>query len=207
MEPNHVLRAAFQTNGRWDLKLVTGKLLACRNRFGGVYCFSTDTNLFGQPGGSIVPFMKLDAVWGQYDITDGSVCWFIVTDDSEESGVEARRLLTSAMINGVNGCGGKGGWFRPIKWFSCTPWCNRHDVAYFNGGGEDDRHLADWQLRSDLMHLADQLGTGRLKRIYYRTQAIVYYVGVRLAGWKYFNYDTPQPTGFFSRLWLIVRGK
>lgn len=205
-EPTFVLHAAFKLNGSWTFKKVSGQLLAGHSRFGAYYAFSTDTDLFGQPGGSIVPFMKLNAVWGQYDVHDQSVCWFIIADDTEAGTDKAYSDLFDATLHGVNGCGGKGGWFRPVHWFGCTPWCNRHDVAYFNGGTETDRHIADWRLRSDLMHLADQLGTSRLKRIYYRTQAIIYYVAVRLAGWEFFSYDTPMPTNPFARLWRILRG-
>lgn len=208
MDPVYSLRAAFQVNGQWHLVMVSGRLFGpwTEKRSGGNYGFSTDTDLFGGPGGSMVPLMKLNQVWGQYNVSDQSICWFIVTPETDADATEARRLLTSAMVNGINGCGGKGGWCRPIKWFSCTPWCNRHDVAYFNGGSETDRHAADQQLRSDLMHLADQVGTNWLKRGYYRVQAQIYYAAVRLAGWEFFSYDTPMPTNPFARLWHILRG-
>lgn len=103
-----------------------------------------------------------------------------------ESMTPAQRALVT------NGCGGKGGFGRPIHWFSLEGDCDCHDVAYSLGGTEADRLRADNGLRDAI--LARQAGAPWWKRIYYRVQARLYYDAVRRLGGKFFAYSKAPQT-------------
>lgn len=84
-----------------------------------------------------------------------------------------------------NGCGGKGGWVRPPALRSRV-FCDRHDVAYFAGGTEDDRRVADRRLYERIKQDASERPWWQQPT--FRMQAWLYYRAVRLFGRRYFHY-------------------
>lgn len=84
-----------------------------------------------------------------------------------------------------NGCGGKGGFIKPPD-FIFHASCNQHDFYYWRGGNEKDRELADRQFYEAMS--IDILNAKWYLRPYYRFWAYTYYIAVRIAGGKFFNY-------------------
>ena len=84
-----------------------------------------------------------------------------------------------------NGCGGKGGFIKPPD-FIFHASCNQHDFYYWRGGDEKDRELADIQFYEAMS--IDILNAKWYLKPYYRFWAYTYYIAVRIAGGKFFNY-------------------
>ncbi len=90
-----------------------------------------------------------------------------------------------------NGCG-PNGWRKLPQWHSFQT-CVRHDIAYFEGGTEADRKIADVAL---LHGMRDDANTRPVwQRPFYYTMAQVYYTAVRYKGAQYFHYGTKRPFG------------
>ncbi len=88
-----------------------------------------------------------------------------------------------------NGCGAKGGWFRPPQWHSEAT-CDAHDVAYDIGGTEQDRRRADRELLNGMKR--DASTRPWWQRPWYALQAWTYYRAVRWCGRPHFRYrSTP----------------
>jgi len=88
----------------------------------------------------------------------------------------------------MNGCGGDGSWIRlPYgKFFEAS--CNKHDISYGIGGDEARRFECDGKFL--IMTLKDTFRIkGWFKRVYYQCWAVIYFLGVRVGGKKYFNYN------------------
>jgi hypothetical protein len=96
-----------------------------------------------------------------------------------------------------NGCGGKGGWFKPIHWWNISEDCDAHDFAYFCGGTNKDRKIADKLLRKAI--LSRCANAPLYKRWYYKIQAWLYYEAVRAFGAKYFT-KRAQPLSLYSAI-------
>ncbi len=77
-------------------------------------------------------------------------------------------------------------WFKPPHAIFFEASCNIHDQNYENWVNEKDRKKADkWlfkYMKRDIKRLA------WYKQPRYYIWCILYYVAVRLFGWKYFNY-------------------
>lgn len=86
-----------------------------------------------------------------------------------------------------NGCGGKGGSFRPLHWFDLQPICNRHDYLYSVGTSWDDRLEADNYLLTAILGLGAHMRWYNPKKWYYNFQAHVYYNAVRMFGAEFFG--------------------
>jgi len=99
-----------------------------------------------------------------------------------------------------NGCGGKGGWFRPIQWWDISKDCDAHDYAYYCGGTSRDRKNADLDLRDAILRRCDSAPF--YKRWYYKAQARLYYRAVRLFGGKYF-FRRPTPLTLTQAIGLV----
>ena len=96
-------------------------------------------------------------------------------------------LTNEQRANVQNGCGGKSGWVRPIKWYDLTAVCNFHDYLYSVGINQDDRLKADQFLRDAILALGSDLNRWGPKYWYYWTQSHIYYYAVRLCGNKFFG--------------------
>lgn len=125
-------------------------------------------------------------------------------------------MLTPEMKKEIcNGCGGKGGLVRPPHGVFFVTSCNHHDYGYWKGGSEVDRKRADIRLKERMMEDCDSLllydkksdaglpwykrlfNLGRAKATAYSKWAVyrpwceLYYLGVKIAGRKFFRY-APQ---------------
>ncbi len=87
----------------------------------------------------------------------------------------------------MNGCGADKGWLRPPHGIFFKASCNKHDKGYEIGGSDETRLHCDimflkymiidtWKIDSDIT------------RGYYQLWAMIYFLGVRFKGHKYFNY-------------------
>ncbi len=95
--------------------------------------------------------------------------------------------MKSSTGNLPNGCGGKGGWVNPPEWIFHED-CNKHDMAYEEGGTEQDRLFADKLFLADMLHSVSLVKWYR--RPFLKSQAHIYYNAVRLFGAKHFKYRT-----------------
>lgn len=90
-----------------------------------------------------------------------------------------------------NGCGGKGGFFKPPKYIFEHN-CIDHDVRYWIGGVEKSREKADKIYYQDMLisikHHRDNGIFGGFKHWWLRGVAWRYFKAVRFFGAKYFNY-------------------
>lgn len=86
----------------------------------------------------------------------------------------------------MNGCGGEGSWIRPPYRIFFEASCNKHDKSYEEGGNAARRLECDTKFFA--MMMKDTWKKKGIKRLYYQCWAIIYYLGVRLGGKKYFNY-------------------
>ena len=84
-----------------------------------------------------------------------------------------------------NGCGGKGGWINPPE-FLFHASCNQHDFYYWRGGNKHDRGTAD---KLFYKFMREDCNTQAWYKIpLAHAVALTYFVAVRIAGKKYFNY-------------------
>ncbi|MFA5669912.1 MAG: hypothetical protein WCX83_00205 [Candidatus Cloacimonas sp.] len=90
-----------------------------------------------------------------------------------------------------NGCGGKGVFIKPPD-FIFKASCNQHDFYYWLGKDENDRKKADKEfyrfMRIDISEVE------LIKKPYYHTWALAYYLSVRAFGRKFFNYSDKYKT-------------
>jgi len=103
-------------------------------------------------------------------------------------------LFTQYQIEQLsNGCGSKNktfGWIKPPYkiFFDCS--CDYHDVNYWIGVTKKDRKKADKgffkYMRKDCKSAFKWYNP---KRYYYLLWARIYYIGVRIGGYKSFNYE------------------
>lgn len=84
----------------------------------------------------------------------------------------------------TNGCGGKGGWFRPPP-YVFTLDCNRHDLEYWIGGTREDRKAADRRFYDRMVERIWKVAWYRWPWL--RGAAWRYHTAVRLFGDKYFH--------------------
>lgn len=84
-----------------------------------------------------------------------------------------------------NGCGGKGGVFKPPQ-YMFTASCDHHDANYWLGGAEKDRQEADEQFYEAMKF--DASFAPWWQRWWLYGAAWRYYSAVRFWGEKYFNY-------------------
>lgn len=109
---------------------------------------------------------------------------------------------------GLNGCGGKGGWFNPPE-LDFGGACNFHDLLYMAGGSKWDRLAAD-ALFLDLMLDAIRFDA-RARRSWLRRGALVaaahtYFLAVRLFGAKFFKFGRKLGVQDLTRQTWIKRG-
>lgn len=108
------------------------------------------------------------------------------------------RDLTPEQIKCIsNGCGGKGS-FIPVPQFIFTASCDHHDFNYWLGYREEDRKLADDQfyqaMKNDYKKMLDDKIIGRVKYLYYKAWAYIYYSAVRKYGSSFFSYRSEERT-------------
>ncbi len=82
------------------------------------------------------------------------------------------------------GCGAKDGWRKLPQWHSRTT-CDRHDLAYWVGGTEEDRARADRELLNGMIRDAETRPWWQ--QPWYRMMAWYYYAGVRNLGQRFFS--------------------
>ena len=87
----------------------------------------------------------------------------------------------------INGCGGKGGWFKPPYSAFFKSSCNKHDKGYYKGGTEIDRMNCDANFLRYMLIDCQRI-KNKFKRWYFKRWAFVYFKAVRVLGKKYFNY-------------------
>jgi hypothetical protein len=94
--------------------------------------------------------------------------------------------LSKEQLNAIcNGCGKKGGFFKPPNWFMLAS-CNHHDYGYWKGCTEADR------LKCDETFLREMKKDVKRSNIFLRpirySAAYTYYFAVRKAGKSAFYY-------------------
>lgn len=112
-----------------------------------------------------------------------------------------------------NGCGAKGGWFKPPE-YCFTASCNRHDFSYWLGGEYFKRKRADEGfLRAMLWDAVHKPGGGGGVRIWWRRYwlkgaAYRYYWAVRIGGKSAFNnHALEYPDEQWSRLERLMTAR
>lgn len=98
-----------------------------------------------------------------------------------------------------NGCGAKGGWFKPPN-YTFTASCNRHDFSYWLGGDEGGRKRADRGFLDAMLYDAKWKSVSRWgfnlrpwwRRYWFKGAAYRYYWAVRIGGKKSFNNHAPE---------------
>ena len=99
--------------------------------------------------------------------------------------------LTQSQINQFcNGCGGKGGWIKPPHRIFFKASCNHHDYGYFKGCNRQHRKRADKKLYDAMMEDCRTLPEDQ--EIMYKPWCLLYYLAVRIMGWKFFYYADRQ---------------
>jgi hypothetical protein len=86
-----------------------------------------------------------------------------------------------------NGCGPKGGIIRPPYSVFFEASCNRHDLSYHKGGSSKDRLRADKGFYHAMLRDCDRASPA-IKRAYYRSWSLAYYMAVRSFGWMFFSF-------------------
>ena len=86
-----------------------------------------------------------------------------------------------------NGCGANKSWFRPPYGIFFYSSCVKHDYGYGKGGTKKDRLYCD-TLFLYYMILDTWRIKSTFKKLYYQSWAVLYFLGVRFKGYKYFNY-------------------
>jgi hypothetical protein len=105
--------------------------------------------------------------------------------DSRPMKIRFRHLTEEEKSAICNGCGGKGGRFKPPQYlFSAS--CDWHDFNYWLGFNEKHRKLADQQFLQAM--LSDTKKASVWKRWWLKGAAWRYYWLVRLMGKKFFHY-------------------
>ena len=89
-----------------------------------------------------------------------------------------------------NGCGGKGGWVKPIHGTFFKDECNQHDFNYFLGFTEKHRKKADVQLKKAMQDKVRKLGFWNRQRL--GPWCHIYYAAIRIMGKKYFYYGNVE---------------
>lgn len=90
-----------------------------------------------------------------------------------------------------NGCGGKGGLFKPPNYlFEAS--CDHHDFNYWLGFTEEHRKLADVQFLQAM--LRDSRRAPWWKRWWLQGAAWRYYYAVRACGKRFFHYGDKERT-------------
>ena len=86
-----------------------------------------------------------------------------------------------------NGCGSKGSFIKPplAAFFKAS--CDLHDLSYILGGTEEDRIKADCGFLKAMLQDCELIESS-IKRKYYMAWAYLYFLAVRLEGWKHFDY-------------------
>ena len=88
-----------------------------------------------------------------------------------------------------NGCGPENWpeWFKSLlfNWFFEAS-CDRHDEGYRQGGDEIRRFECDWKFW--LAMRRDTLRYRGAKRFTRWLQAVLFFIAVRVYGWRRFNY-------------------
>ena len=88
-----------------------------------------------------------------------------------------------------NGCGGKGGVVKPPYAAMFKASCNHHDYGYFKGCTWWDRLICDLKLTWLLLKDSFSFDWRKPhKVVYFAAWSLIYFVGVRLGGWKFFYY-------------------
>lgn len=110
---------------------------------------------------------------------------YIVPVDRRAKPLKFKRLTQLERNILCNGCGSKGGWFKPPDYcFRAS--CNHHDFNYWLGGGDTERKWADTSfLRAMLWDSGHKPGGGQrswLKRYWLKGAAWRYYWAVRAMG-------------------------
>lgn len=95
-------------------------------------------------------------------------------------------MLYDDIDNNINGCGGKGSIIKPPLAAFFVSDCNLHDLSYGLGGTELDRIKADTGFLRAMLKDCDLLSG--IKKQYYVAWAHLYFIAVRMFGWRYFNY-------------------
>lgn len=103
------------------------------------------------------------------------------------SEITARERITLEKEGIVNGCGGKGSWFKPPYKIFFHASCNIHDLSYYIGWDEERRKECDLGFFDAMCRDAERLEYF-LKIRYYKIRCILYYKFVRKFGRKFFNY-------------------
>lgn len=86
----------------------------------------------------------------------------------------------------LNGCGGKGCWFKPPYRIFFETSCDIHDFTYWQGGDEAQRKNCDDGFLERMLKDADRCGF--LTRWFYKLWARLYHKAVRKFGGKFYNY-------------------
>jgi len=87
----------------------------------------------------------------------------------------------------TNGCGGKGSKIVPPYATMFKANCDHHDYGYYKGGNWLDRLKCDYKFGAAL--LKDSWHGWKVhKTLYFSAWSGLYLAGVRLFGWKFFNY-------------------
>jgi hypothetical protein len=112
------------------------------------------------------------------------------------NGTEPRLVNTyspKAIADISDGCSGGLSWLHRKLFgreIACTYCCDEHDVAYFEGGTQEDRRRADQRLRLCVQQ-AGQFGgwRGPLRRAWRFALSWIMYAAVRLFGGRYWGQD------------------
>lgn len=91
-----------------------------------------------------------------------------------------------------NWCWGKGSWLKPPYSIFFHTSCNKHDELYEEWWDWFDRYIADKTFL--ILCLKDAYYFGGIYAPYYMVWSYVYYLGVRIWGWRYFNYKYKNDT-------------
>lgn len=108
----------------------------------------------------------------------------VIEISRKEQPLRWRNLTLNERRAITNGCGGKGGWFKPPK-YCFTASCDHHDFNYWLGGDKTVRKESDEQFY-EAMKLDASLASW-WKRWWLYGAAWRYYTAVRLFGKKFFH--------------------
>ena len=100
--------------------------------------------------------------------------------------VKFKNLTTDEIMMYTNGCGGKGS-IIPVPDFCFEMSCNHHDWNYTLGGNNKDRAKSDKQFLVSM--IKDSIKYSGIKVLWFAIWSIAYYIGVRIAGFRFFRYE------------------
>jgi len=89
-----------------------------------------------------------------------------------------------------NGCGGKGGWFRPPQ-YEFGDACDHHDFNYWLGYRERDRWRADKEFRKHMNQTLKQVDNWWYRQ-WLHGVAWRFWTAVKIFGRGYFNYSDQE---------------